>query len=45
MEFEKRRREVEEDAKRADLKDKEHKRQLDSLLKVLNDTKEMVKIY
>jgi hypothetical protein len=44
MEFEKRRRELEEAAKRADFKEREHKRQLDSLLRTLDDYKEMVKI-
>jgi hypothetical protein len=43
MEFENRRRELEEAVKQADLKDKEQKRQLDLLLRTLDVTKEMVK--
>ena len=45
MGIENRRRELEETVKKADLKDKEQKRQLDSLMRVLSDSKEMVKIY
>jgi len=45
MDFEKQRIELEKAAKSADLKNKDHKQQVDCLLRILDDAKEKVKVY